>query len=283
MFRSITNDIRMQLRSPSALIRIIIANVAVFLLLNLLLRIVLLLAGFSGGEINSWQHRIENWLALPYDPALLLTRPWTLFTSLFIHGGLTHILFNMLNLYWFGSIFSEFTKKRFSIVYFGGGLVSAALAWTMYQLFPQWYGIAAFMIGASGAVMAIVAAAATLVPDYSVNLIFIGPVRIKYLALFMILFDLLAVTQFSNTGGHIAHLGGAFFGYLYIRSIKNGWNLKLPKKKLKVVHRRSAGESVSKRDAQKRIDDILDKINRSGYDSLTKEEKEDWFKYSNKI
>jgi hypothetical protein len=128
-------------------------------------------------------------------------------------------------------------------------------------------------------------AAATMVPEFRMNLLFIGPVKLKYIALVVLVLDLISVTYQSNTGGHLAHIGGGLFGFLFAFSLKNGtdWTTLIKFKKkthLKTVHR---NRSLSPREIQQRIDEILDKINRSGYDSLSKDEKEDWFKYHDKV
>lgn len=286
MFRSVLEDIKMQIRGGSALSRLLIANVAVFVLLNILYRLVLLIAGYREPELSFHYKNTEVWLGFPYDPWLMITRPWTLVTSLFVHSGFSHIFWNMLNLYWFGRIFSEFTKKKLGLLYFTGGIFSLGIAYLSYVLFPGLYPNVSLIygIGASGAVLAIIAAAATLVPNYSMNLIFIGPVKIIYIALVMILLDLLGVTYMDNTGGHFAHLGGALFGFLFVMGLKQGFRFPTGRTSgMKVVHSRLKKTSLSRKDAQKRIDEILDKINKSGYDSLSKEEKEDWFKLSNKV
>lgn len=282
MLRSIANDIRMQIRGGSTLSRLLIINVAVFILLNILYRLVLLILGYREPMLGITYRVTEYWLGFPYDPGLMLTRPWTLLTSLFVHSGFGHILWNMLSLYWFGSIFSEFTRKKLGWLYFTGGIFSLFISWLGYSLMNDSFSGNGYIIGASGAVMAVVSATAFLVPEYSMNLLFIGPVRIKYIALVMILLDLLGVTYMDNTGGHFAHLGGALFGFLFVMGMKG----KIPfpqRSSLRVIRNTPKKEGLSRKDAQRRIDEILDKINRSGYDSLSKEEKEDWFKLSNKV
>ena len=242
--------------------------------------------GYRGIAMEAVFEETQHWLAFSYDWKLIVTRPWTLITCLFVHAGFSHLFWNMLTLYWFGKIFSEFTKNKLAFLYFSGGIFGILISYVSLLIFPDLYNRPPeFGIGASGSVLAIIAATAALVPNYQMNLLFIGPVRLKYIALVMILLDLLGLTYMENTGGHFAHLGGAAFGLLYISLLKSG--VRFPKifkrKKLKVVHTRKPAGRLSKAETQRRIDEILDKINRSGYDSLSKEEKEDWFKLSNKI
>jgi hypothetical protein len=207
----------------------------------------------------------------------------------------------MLMLFIFGRILQEFAgSKRILPVYIYGGLIGAVLALAAYHLIPTFsqYAPADFMVGASAGVMAIVLAAATMVPDYLLHLFILGPVRLKYIALFVVVLDLIGVTYFDNAGGHLSHLGGAIFGYIFIAQLKKGRDfsagfnslLSRAKKlfsrqsKIKVVHKRSVSDedyNLKRKIKQEEIDSILDKISTSGYESLTKQEKEILFKASN--
>jgi hypothetical protein len=223
---------------------------------------------------------------------------------MFLHYQLLHILFNMLFLFWFGRILYEFVGNRKILpIYFYGGLAGAALAVIMFQLPPLQDAPGDVMLGASAGVMAIVVAAATIAPNYTVFLLFIGPVRLKYIALVVILLDVIAIPGPVNTGGHLAHLGGALLGFLFINQLQRGrdWSIGFNRlfealtslfsrrRSPRVVYRsreRRTSPAQKRRSAryekgkQEYLDEILDKIAKSGYENLTKEEKEFLFKVS---
>jgi hypothetical protein len=220
---------------------------------------------------------------------------------MFMHKDIWHILFNMLWLYWFGKIFLEYLDQRKLVaVYLLGGLSGAVLYIFSFNIFPAFEGVVAdsVAIGASASVMAIVIAIAAYVPDYTVQLFLFGRVKIKYMALAIFVFT--SIMDFSvNSGGKLAHIGGAFFGYFYTLNLRQGKDmgrgfnkildffvtLFKPRKKMKVTHKKAANEyeyNKTKAEHQARINKILDKISKGGYDSLTKEEKETLFKESQK-
>lgn len=233
-------------------------------------------------------------LQLPANFWLFLRKPWTLVTTIFTHIGLWHVLWNMLFLWWFGKIVWDLLGNRRSInIFLLGGLFGSVCYLLAYNLIPALIvgNELVMLIGASGAVYAIAVAAATLVPDHTFNLIFLGPIRIKYIVAFFLFTSLLG-TVGDNVGGNIVHLSGALFGYIYIVQLRRGtdlakpfnrmaaWFSSLGKPRLKV----SRGGAPPKDDKinQQEIDRILDKISRSGYDSLSKMEKEKLFKASQK-
>jgi len=234
-----------------------------------------------------------NILRLPAYLPKLLTHFWTPVTYMFMHAGIWHILFNMLWLYWFGQIFEEYLgKKRILGLYFMGGLAGAFLFVLSYNTLPVFThspGLVAgsTLVGASASVMAIMVATATLLPDYTISLILIGPVRLKWLVLVLVLIDFLGITGF-NAGGELSHLGGALIGFLYIKQLHRGHDwigniaklFKPQKAKMKVVANNPSRKSYDL-PRQEEIDLILDKISRSGYDSLSKQEKEILFRASN--
>jgi hypothetical protein len=207
----------------------------------------------------------------------------------------------MLWLYWFGGIFLEYLdQKKLVAVYIMGGISGAIVYILSFNIFPAFTGIVSesVAIGASASVMAVVIAIAAYVPDYSVQLLLLGRVKIKYMAL--AIFVLTSVMDFSvNSGGKLAHIGGAFFGYFYTLNLRQGRDFGIglnkvidffvsifkPRKKLKVTHKKTANEyeyNMIKAEHQAHINTILDKISKGGYDSLTKEEKEILFKESQK-
>ncbi|MFD2162050.1 rhomboid family intramembrane serine protease [Paradesertivirga mongoliensis] len=235
---------------------------------------------------------ITNWLQLnlsvPADLEKLLYKPWTVATYMFAHTEIFHFLINMLVLYWFGRIFEDFLNgKQFTFIYLAGGLFGALLFLLFYNIFPAFEDskYVSILLGASGSIMAIVVAIATLVPDYSVRLLLFGDVRLKYLALVYVLLDVISIAG-TNPGGSIAHLGGSLFGYIFIKQLQNGndWSKMFQsRKRLKVVKNSGIPPVSSSRvPEQELIDQILDKISRSGYNSLTQQEKEQLFKASNK-
>jgi membrane associated rhomboid family serine protease len=289
MFGSLVQDLKFQVKSGNIVTRLILINVGVFVLINLV-RLTFFLMGNAAGTGGLSFDEIVRLIAMPYDGRLVLYRPWTLFTSIFFHMQFGHILMNMLLLFWFGRIMHDFSRQRILFVYLAGGVFASLFSFTFYHLLPL--GIfdytSHYALGASGAVTAIMMATATLVPEYQIGLLFIGPVRIKYFVLVVLVIDLFSIAWFDNAGGHLAHLGGALFGFLYMTSVKKGYDwMKVfnfrKKGSLRVAHSGDRLRGLSKREIQHRIDEILDKINKSGYDSLTKEEKEDWFKLSNKV
>lgn len=285
------NEIRQTLlRNNSIVLRLIAINVSVFLLISIA-RLVFWLSG-NGPDM----YFFKDFFAVPSDLGMLLRQPWTLITYMFTHGDLLHILFNMLLLYWFGTILTEFMGVRKILpVYLLGGLAGALLFIISYQIFPVFNAAVpeARAWGASASVMAIMVAAATLVPDYVIFLMFLGPVKIKWIALITVIIDLISIPS-SNAGGHIAHLGGALFGFFFVRQMQQGRDLaagvnrifdnvaSLFKRRppLKVTHRdKRPLKSKTKKNStpsarQEKLDSILDKIALSGYESLTREEKE---------
>ncbi len=259
---------------------------AMIFVVTALLGVMLFLSGNGSGSITGF---VSEYFAFPADINRLPLRFYTLLTYMFFHDGFFHVLFNMLWLYWLGGIFMGFLSSRqFHFVYIGGGLAGAVLFAAAFYLFPVFHPLiaSARLIGSSAAVMAIVAATATLVPDYEIRMLFLGNVKLKYLALAYILLSVIGIAS-TIPGGNFAHLGGAVFGFVYIRMLRGGsdWSAFFKKKpKLKVVKNKGYNPSSPKSGsgiAQSEIDAILDKISKTGYDKLTKEEKETLFKASN--
>jgi len=296
---SLSEEIKRIYNQGTTLTRLILINLAVFLTIKILSVIFFLIQNTQGDSV------IMNFLALPADISNLGRRPWTILTYMFLHYGFFHILFNMLWLYWFGRIFLEYLdQKKLLSIYLLGGLAGGVLYIFFYNISPAFSDAlpVSVALGASAAVMAIVMAISFYVPDYRINLLFIGPLKLKYLAIAVILIDILSI-QGSNAGGHIAHLGGALFGILYAGQLKRGkdisrgfnrlmdWFFSLFKRRprMKVKYKKPEGRpetdiefKTRKAEEQKEIDRILEKISRSGYDALTKEEKEILFRSSKK-
>lgn len=298
------DDFRSEFNKPNnTLVQLILVNVVVFLVL-LLAKVGLTMAsrdGIYGIMLNQ--------LMMPGEVTVFLHKPWTLFTYFFTHEEIFHILFNMLFLYWFGRLIDEYLGNRRLIgLYILGGIAGGLLFLAMYNLVPYFQQQATRpMLGASAAAFSVAVGAATLLPNYTFHLLFFGPVRIKYIVFFFIVLSI-AQSAGENAGGHLAHLGGALMGFFYVKLLQNGtdlgrpiywlvdgWgNLLKPKPAVKVSYRQrsnantqassfvpSAGtaSSISTPD-QDEVDMILDKISRSGYESLTREEKQKLFRAS---
>src|SRR5690606_4078529 len=271
-------------RSGNPLFLFIGINILVFVGLGLLSLVSVL--GFLDIPVIDY---VMPWLQLPASVSGWLHKPWTLATYMFTQQGLFHVLFNMLWLFWLGIIFLDFLKKRqFTFVYLAGGIVGGLLYLLAYNLVPVFRADAfrTVMIGSSASVSAVVFATATLLPDYTIRLLFFGNVKLKYLALVFIALDILAVGGL-NAGGSIAHIGGALLGFVYIKRLQSGqdWSRMLgrerKKRKLRVVRNDApAAKEEPLVPNQEVIDRILDKISQSGYESLTKAEKEALFKAS---
>jgi membrane associated rhomboid family serine protease len=281
--------------------RFIFLNVGVFVALSLI-RV------FGFFYETNLLGEVIPWIAGSSSAERMLFRPWTAITYMFVHEGLWHLLVNMIMLWFSGRLFGDLLNdRRFVAVYFLGGLAGFALYFISYNVFPVFSGSTSTIIGASASVIAVLVAIATYAPNMEVRLILIGNVKLKYIAIFFVALDILFLDG-GNTGGRLAHLGGAFLGFFYSRSLQQGndWSngfyrvinffrdLVKPRPKMKVAS--SVGRKASKRQSssgssssvgnrtaeQKRIDEILDKISQSGYDSLTKEEKRFLFNASKK-
>ena len=291
----IWDDIKSTFRHGSNLTRLIYINIAVFILITISSVIGFLLTNPGISD------KVVDIFSVPASLTSLLARPWTLLTYMFTHKDIWHILFNMLWLYSFGRIFLEYLDGRKLVaVYLLGGISGALVYILSFNIFPAFAGVLdeSVAIGASASVMAVVIAISAYVPDYSVQLFLFGRIKIKYLALGI--FVLTSVMDFSiNSGGKLAHIGGALFGYFYTINIRHGKDmgkgfnsildffatLFKPRKKLKVTHKKVATEyeyNKIKVEHQKMINSILDKISKGGYESLTKEEKETLFRESQK-
>ncbi len=289
------DDIVKTFKSGNNLTRLIYINIAVFL--------VMAVAAIIGFLMRNQviTEKVLSFLSVPADLNELINRPWTIITYMFTHKDILHILFNMLWLYWFGTIFLEYLDQRKLVsVYLLGGICGAIVYVASFNIFPAFTDLVSqsVAIGASASVMAVVVGISAYVPDYTITLFLLGRIKIKYMALGIFL--LTSVVDFSvNSGGKLAHIGGALFGYLYTinlrkgRDIGKGFNRMIdflatifkPRRKLKVKYKKPVSDydyNAMKADRQSRINSILDKISKGGYDSLTKEEKEILFRESQK-
>jgi len=295
MFASIIDDIKETFRSGNMITRLIIINVSIFVVTALT----------NAFAPSFYQGTLVHWIAVPGDPISLLFKPWTILTYMFVHGGLGHIFWNMLFLYWFGRIVGDMIgDKHILPIYIVGGLAGAVVYILSYYFLIGEVGT--YMVGASAAIMALVIIAGRINPEKELRLILIGPVRIKFVILAFILMDLIFIGKNSNTGGHIAHIGGMVMGWLYFNQIGQGNDLekringvfdwlgglfsssprrksplkvKFKSDKIKTMSEHRSGQNDS---MQQEVDEILDKIKRNGYESLTDVEKETLYQASKK-
>ncbi|HNQ12498.1 MAG TPA: rhomboid family intramembrane serine protease [Bacteroidia bacterium] len=279
-------SIQQQLGISNHLSKLIFINAAVFLFIKLGQTIIFLFNTYS------WIDWFILYTALPSDFNSLLSRPWTFISYMFVHEGIWHFVFNMLVLYWTGKIFNEYLgSTKLVTTYINGALLGGLLYVITYNVFPAFTEQKEYstLIGASAGILAILVAIATLIPDYKVFLLLFGAVAIKYIALVAVLIYLILIPS-GNAGGNIAHIGGALYGFLFVKQMRSGRNLGAwlefifdrlsrtgKKSKLKVVK-----SNASDYNTQTRIDKILEKISQSGYDSLSEEEKELLFRMSNR-
>lgn len=313
------DELKRMYREGSVLIRLIYINVGVFLAIQLLKLIFFLfelnpeaLMGF----IMNWFASTSNLIGDQPKSIALIKRPWSIVSYMFLHVGFFHIFFNMIVFYFAGSIFLQYLgEKRMKGLYFLGGLGGLLLFILAYNIFPRFSdAVGSNILGASAAVMAIFIGIATYRPNFEVTLLFIPiPIRLKWIAAIYVLVDFLSI-QGQNSGGHIAHIGGAIVGFWAVKRIMNGKADPLLRtneffegipsalglsggSKMKVKHSSSRKKgkkgtkerprymtdeeyNAKKKAEQEEIDKILDKISKSGYDSLTKKEKEILFRAS---
>ncbi len=269
-------------RSGNPLYLFIGINIFVFLIIVLIAVAEFLFK--TNTSVASW---LVRQLSMPANLEILAYKPWTIITYMFLQREVFHILFNLLWLYWMGMIFMDFLNKRqFIFTYLAGGIAGALLYLLAYNTLPAFSDLTqkSFLLGSSASVMAIVIGTATLVPDYTIRLLLFGAVRLKYLAIAYFVFDIIGMGG-GNPGGSIAHIGGAILGFVFIKQLNNGSDLsRILKKrsKLKVVPNKSNTRSETIQTDQDTIDNILDKISKSGYESLSKNEKDELFKVSKK-
>lgn len=287
-------ELKSQYKYGGVVTQIIYWNVMLFLL-------PLVIQGVLG--LFEMEFIFIDWFSLSSNPVHLLEKPWSLLSYGFFHGGFIHLIFNMISLYYLGILFQTFfNQKQFFAVYMLGVVFSGLMYLVSYMVFPALLSQVVPMVGASGAIMAILWATAGYAPQMQIRLPLIGGVRLWQIAMVFVVLDLIQL-PYQNTGGHIAHLGGAFFGYMFSFQLKKGndWSVPFnsyigriqslvkPKKKSPFVkvHRNDTTSystnakrdpSVGKSKNQQQIDDILDKISKSGYDSLSKEEKDFLFR-----
>jgi len=270
--------------------KLIAINLAIFILVGLS-------TALFGVSIDA----LFYWFELPKDFFAFLTKPWTLVTYSFFHSGIGHVFWNMLMLYFAGRIFLNlFDNQRFINVYFLGVILGGLVFLLSYNVFPTLLNTNTSLIGASAGVTAVLIFICAYIPNQEVRIIFFN-VKLWHVGAFFVLVDLIQIPYGGNVGGRLAHLGGAFLGYFYARQLLNGKdigegfskllvglsNLFKPGKRkapLKTVYKKNAAKKTKskvdydKETRQRKIDTILDKISKSGYESLSKAEKDFLFK-----
>jgi membrane associated rhomboid family serine protease len=291
MFKSIWDDVVYQFRRGNTVMILIWICIVVFLIFE-----TVRLAYWSNNHDVLYYDQVYKRFALPMSFSRLIWQPWSLISFMFMHNGLGHIFFNMLCLYWFGEIYNLYMRDKRSLeLFIFGSLIGAFLAMIGYHILPPLRpGIdSSSLVGASAGILAIMFAATAINPEHRVRVWFIGEVAIKYVSVVLFLISFIGISG-GNAGGEIAHVGGSLFGYLYIKALQSGtdWFAPLdriaalfkPKSKLKAtyVNTGKAKKDGPSDNEQKRLDQILDKIAKSGYSSLSKEEKDFLFKFSNK-
>ena len=285
---TILDDLKMKFRTGNVVTQLLFWNVALF---------VVPLVIFSFLKLFRIDIDFLHFISLSSDPKALFVRPWTLISYAFFHNDFFHVLFNMLLLNFAGQLFvTFFTQKQVLGLYLASAIFSGFVYIFSYLVFPALSNQTVYLVGASGAIMAILVATATYQPMMEVRLFLLGNIKLVYLVLALLVIDLIQLPM-NNTGGHLAHIGGSIFGYLFVTQIRNGiditaWatniisffsNLFQPKKKYpfkkvyvnpkKPIEKRDS-KIIFKDENQKKIDSILDKIGQSGYDSLTQTEKQ---------
>ena len=300
---SIFDNIRLTFKQGNANIKLIYINIAVYLFLKAILEILVLVKVVDPLLIKDPFYL--SYLAVPADFSQLLFRFWTPFTYMFLHVEFFHILFNMFAMYWFGKIFLMFfSEKQLIGLYLFGGLIAAVFYVAAFNLFPYYSPILhqSLLLGASGSIMAIIVATAFRSPNMELQFMFLGSIKLKYIAIVYVLISFFGITS-SNAGGELAHLGGALAGYLFVVSLRQGMdltrgfnhildmftNLFRPKRLRIKKNKNNPGTkmtdaefNMNKARKMAEIDKILDKIKTSGYESLSADEKKKLFEQGNR-
>lgn len=301
------DELRMHWRTGGSLIRLVLVNVLVFVALLVAHLVMIPFAGDRAIADFLFDTRVMHWLQSTYVWSDLMYRPWTVVTYMFVHVDFFHIFFNLLMLWFSGRLFMDLLGGRRLV---GNYLLGGISGWLLYALAYNYVpGLRAYsdgrdILGASAAVMGVFIGIASFRPNMLVNLLIFGEVRLKWIALIYVVLDLVSIRQGMNSGGHLAHIGGALYGYLATTQLERGrdWSgglvnsierigsifsrkkgsklrvEKMDRRKVRVVE--DAEFNAGKRLKEERVNAILDKISRSGYDSLSKEEKDFLFRAS---
>ena len=251
--------------------KIILINVIIYLV-PFILKTILFLFNISDFSLMSW-------FTISADFSELILKPWSLLTYGFLHGSFSHLFWNMIMFYYFGNILVNIFGDKLIFRLFLSGVVVGGFTYVLsYNIFPVFKDVSSVMIGASAGVMSVLVFLTVYNPDYRIRIVFFN-IKVLYIALFLFVYDIIQI-PFNNSGGHIAHIGGAIWGYYYCIKYNNGNDLV---KKLLTFFKFSESKFKPKKNSfnktnQKKVDSILDKISASGYDSLSKSEKDYLFK-----
>ena len=303
---SFFTDLNRRFNAGTIAAKYIYINVGIFILIRLFIIVC---------RLFMKEATFLEYIEMPSNPELFIYRPWTAITYMFVHLDFLHILFNMLWLYWFGKIFLQFfTGRQLGGLYLLGGIAGALLFLFAYNTFPylKQLSAASFLVGASASVMSIVFAVSFYRKNYTINLLLIGQIKLIYLAIGVLIIDILAITS-ENAGGHIAHIGGALLGIVFAAQYQKGKDITgfinrlidrtviffTKKPAFKTYRTKNKQSNIKnqpytyqtetddaylrrKNDENRMIDDILDKLKRSGYESLSADEKKKLFDASRK-
>jgi membrane associated rhomboid family serine protease len=290
---NILDDLKLQYKNGDMATKLIFWNLLLFAIPEIVFAILQLF------HINI---NYFNYVALSNHFSDLVLQPWTIISYAFFHGSILHLVFNMIMLHFAGRLFvTFFTQKQLFGLYVLGSLFAGIIYLVCYTFLPSLSNQNTLLVGASASIMAILFATMTYQPFMDIRLALLGSVKLWHIAILYLVVDLIQL-PLENTGGHLAHLGGALFGFVWIKFLQNGTDLTsgfnaivnwfsnfFSSKKatpFKKVHRnpkpinvvKTASKIVTKDKTQQQIDEILDKISKSGYDSLTVDEKEFLFK-----
>lgn len=279
-------------KTASILEKLIVLNVLLFVF-TFLVRTILFLMGIEANPLTEW-------LSFPQSLSDFIFKPWSIVTYAFMHGSIWHIIFNMLILHLGGSQFLIYYSGKRLLNYYIMGAIFGALIYTLsYSLLPAFSSLSeGYMIGASASVMAVLIGITTKVPNQQIRLFFLGNLKLWWIAAFFLVSDIVQI-PLGNAGGHLSHLGGALIGFLYTKQLDKGNDIgkwientiasfqsfftskpkpkKNTKARMKTVYKNKSyakKTTINKSEKQKQIDAILDKISKSGYESLSKEEKD---------
>ena len=279
---SFIHTIKHKYKTGTIIEKLIYLNVAIFLLT--------LLTTVFQGLYKGAQNFLIAWFSLDANPTELLTKPWSIITYGFLHADFIHLIFNMITLYFIGNLFIQYFTQKQALSFYILGTVFGGIFYVISQnYFPLFEGVNSTLVGASAGISAIFIGIATYMPNYQIKIRFLGFIKFWHLAAVWLAFDFIGLIG-TNAGGSFSHLGGSLFGFLYVNQAMNqkiNFNtlfssfFKKKEKPLRTVHKKTKRTtSTTKHSApnQEQIDSILDKISKSGYDTLSKEEKEFLFK-----
>ena len=273
------------IKNNSLFVNIIHFNILVFIIINIL---------YVLGFLLAKEYEIIHYVGVSANLETLSKKPWTLISYMFVHMDFLHLLVNLLWFYLGGKIFIQYlSQKQLLSTYLMGGIIGSAVYIAAFNIFPVFENIKEYSIaiGASASVLAILFAIASYAPNFSINLTLLGSIKLKYIAIIALIIDILSIPK-GNAGGHIAHIGGALYGYVYIIMLKRNINtnylieqiILLLTSSSPIIQKQKKYENdyeynARKRSEEKEINYILDKISKSGYDSLSPEEKKTLFKH----